>query len=83
MSKLLRVFHVFREQTIAQMSLHLHKFSKKYLLPNYIKEMAANKFYNSLTAILYFLSSKPSFRIQFCRFLTQLELKNMIRSYSA
>lgn len=54
MSKLLRVFHVFCEQTIAQMSLHLHKFSKKYLLPNYIKEMAANKFYNSLTAILFF-----------------------------
>lgn len=83
MSKLLRVFHVFCEQTIAQMSLHLHKFSRKYLLPNYIyKEMAANKFYNSLADTLYFLSSKPSLRIQLCRFLTQLELKNMIRSYS-
>lgn len=55
MSKLLRVFHIFCEQTIAQMSLHLHKFSRMYLLPNYIyKEMAANKFYNSLTAILFF-----------------------------
>lgn len=44
--------------------------------------MAANKLCNSLAATLYFLSSKPSFRIQFCRFLTQLELENMIRSYS-
>ena len=56
MSKLLRVFHVFREQTIAQMSQHLHKFSKKgsYKNPYIYKEMAANKFYNSLTAILFF-----------------------------
>ena len=43
--------------------------------------MAANKLCNSLAATLYFLSSKPSFRIQFCGFLTQLELENIIQQH--